>query len=369
MCYVRRILSNRAIAGVFENRKTKRPLFVFSPHTWIIFFVLVTGSQLAFATTAPSPGKFHIQWSTPKFIHMVDKNHARFLIKGKTKPGVTIQLKHHAVLIDAPNKVSDLTTNEMAPSATQITVDASGNFKIYLTLPLKHVEIPFKATDRQLLVKHYILAVLLNRPRFTPSSRWNFGLEARSVAYSQTNLNNLNETMLALDVAYQHTFTKQWSIKAQSLIDIAGAIPFSTSQNEMYARYWHGDFDGIYALPLSLHKWSINIAGGLYYMTMLPSGFNFGYGDLWGPEIYPILRYSLDNKNAFGFYFKYAPNMSQFSPNFKNHESAAGFEWTKFYSNKQCISFKVGFLQDSFNNGDQATQSNAINFGISMGIP
>ncbi len=361
---------------------------------WIALFAMATWSQFTLAAqvtplntfsakveTAPLPdgnNKVRVQWLKTTY-QQIDRKRARVLLFGKARPGTKIKFATDAVAIDSHFKTHNLTVKEMQPNQKAIVVGTSGQFKILLNLPFGHVQIPFLATRPPLKAQPYVILLLLKRHehlkfnmkphRLKGASKWDFGFELRSVSYQQTNLNHLNEKMFTMDVTYQHTFTKEWAIMAQSFIDVAGDIPFSTNQNEMYARYWHGNFDEIYALPLNSNKWSIGVAAGLYYMTMLPSGLNFGYGDLWGPEIYPIFSYSFDNKNAFNFYFKYAPNMSKFSPNFTNYESAAGIKWVRLYNNKRLISIGIEMLQDVFKIGDLSSESNAVNFGISMGIP
>ena len=353
---------------------------------WIVPFVLSFQFAIAAptaqasstpdqATSTSQSKKFEVEWSAPKFIKLVDNKHGRILILGKAKPGTKIELQKDAVSIESQTKVHDLTKSEMNPTPKEISVGSNGRFKMLLTLPFTHVQIPFKATAADEKNQYYILTMLIrkNRPPIlvgkthkSEEAQWQFGLEGRSVTFSQTNLNNLNETMLAVDISYERTFAKRWSVVAQSFIDIAGNAPFSTGQ-ELPSHYWHLNSDLVYHLPIRLPKWRIGIAGGFYYMTMFSSGTKFGYSDLWGPELYPIVTYSLNPKNALSFYLKYSPNASNFSPNFNNHEAATGAEWTKLYQNKRSITFKVEFLQDAFSQSGLSTQSNAINFGVLFG--
>ncbi len=356
-------------------------------------------SQLVFATGVQKSGQasntpdsagtrqieeYKVQWIAPKFVKLVDSHRGRIMISGAAKPGTKIELGPYAASIDAHSQAHDLTSTEMSPSPKEITVGPSGDFKFYLTLPFEHVQIPFVATSKSQKTQSYILIMVVRKNRapivvsgfqkMTNKSRWNFGLLGRSVTFSQTNLYSLNETMLAVDVSYKHEITKRWSFQAQSFVDIAGNAPLSTAQ-ELPSHYWHLNSDIIYLLPFHSPKWSIGIAGGLYYMTMFSSGTKFGYSNLWGPELYPIFNYSLNSDDAMSFYFKYSPNASNFSPNFTNHEAAAGVEWTRFFNNqeqsrsKKSLTFKLEYLQDAFSKGGLSTQSSAINFGVLYGIP
>ena len=361
--------------------------------------IVLALSQLVFATGVQKSGqaaitrdsagtrqieKHEVQWIAPKFVKLVDNQHGRIMISGEAMPGTKIKLGPYAASIDARNQAHDLTRTKMNPSPKELTVGPDGDFKFYLTLPFEHVQIPFIATTSGQKSQSYILIMVVRKNRApivvsgfqktTNNSHWSFGFEGRSVTFSQTNLSNLNETMLAIDVSYERELSKRFSFMAQSFIDIAGNAPLSTAQ-ELPSQYWHLNSDVIYLLPLRSPKWSIGIAGGLYYMTMLSSGTKFGYSDLWGPELYPIFTYSLNSADAMSFYFKYSPNASNFSPNFTNHEAAAGVEWTRFFNsqeqtqNRQSLTFKLEYLQDAFSHAGLSTQSSAVNFGVLYGLP
>ena len=365
MCYIRRILHK-----IVRNAALVRALGV------AILFVAIVSPRVAVASSidsvtdsTPSGERFHVQWHTPKFIKFIDKQHGRFDIEGKTNPGVKIKIESNAATIDPPDTVHDLTLKEMAPSPEQITVGKDGRFKILLTLPFKHVEIPFTATASQSPARHYIVAVLVKKFAFKQSSRWNFGVQTRSVSYSQTNTSNLNENMLAATVSYRLMLSKHWSVKADTFMDLAGTTPFSTNQNEMSARFWGLNSDLVYLIPMRSQKWSLGIAGGLYYSTMFPSGQNFGYYNLWGPELYPIIKENLNNNNSLDYYFKYAPAGAQLPASFNSHEFTAGATWTRFYSDKRSLSLSLDFVQDEFIQNNFTAKANAINFGVSYGAP
>ncbi len=373
-----------------------------------VFCAVIVTFQPAFASTASATPavahsadhtaalvhkRYHVKWDNPKFVQLIGNERGRFIFEGKTMPGAKIEIERGAVSIDARRGISNLTITEMAPSQRQtifgpnaimmgpiikeFMVGPSGRFKIFLTLPLAYADIPFKVTLSHSRVENYVIAMKFDKKLISAAieaktkkqGMWRFGLEARSVAYSQTNMSNLNETMLAAQISYERQFTKRWSFRTQSFIDIARDTPFTTTQSDVSARFWGLNSDFIYFVPLRSPKWSLGVAGGFYYMTMFPSGQSFGFGNMWGPELFPILRYSRSSKNIFDFYFRYAPAGSQITTNFMSHESAVGGTWQKLYNKDRSISLNVEFLQDEFINGDVSTKSNAINFGVSYGVP
>ena len=384
MASVRNVSENRKLAYIFFLHKVCVFLFAFTAWPFLAFASPQTQSKNLKTKTqvAPLPESngnvTEVQWQEPTY-QQISGERVRVIFQGAAKPGTKIQLQSGAVSINSSMKAHDLTIHEMAPSSKEITVGPNGRFTLSLTLPFGHVQIPIVAKSPPRLAQPYVIVFSIAKKQlqkvpvkekpFKKLSQWNFGLEIRSVNYSQTNLNNLNETMLAPVISYQEQFAKRWSFQAESFIDAVRDVPFATNQNNDMARFWDSNADIIYSIPLRSPNWSIGIAGGFYYMTTFSSGESFGFTNLWGPEIYPIVRFVPNNKNTFEFYFKYAPVLSQMPFNFSNNESNAGIEWTKITRAKRSVSFKVELLQDSLAQGSSFTKSTAVNLGILFGVP
>ena len=419
MSSVRQILNRCTVVTVFYLQKSNCTSFI-SLRAILAFFIVAMTSPAAIASSNQKTflvnqstatqkrgqvaGSFHIQWHAPKFVKLVDKTHGRFLIEGKAEPGAKIQIEPHGDWIDSQDKAGDLTIEDMAPSQNEITTQTDGRFKFFVTLPFKFVDIPFTATkppasntadnrataSAQAQVKRYVLAMGVSKPAplqrplqkaQQKPSHWNVGIAARSVTYSQTNISNLNETMLAFDVSYEHALSKVWSFKARSFIDLAGDAPLSTNQNQGSARFWNANSDVIYQLPINSHQWTFGLAGGFFYTSMYSSGINFGFRNLWGPELYPIVTRLINDKNRLDFYFKYAPVISQSPVNLSNHELDVGVEWTKFFADKKTdkmqttkadfkgVTYKLEILQDVLNRDGASAQSTAVNLGVSLWVP
>ncbi len=411
--------SNKRAASTIFYKQKMAGANIFSLCAFLVFLTLATLSRVALAssgikeparmqhakfsyTTEAITDAFQVQWTAPKFVKLINKTHGRFLIAGKTAPGIIIRLEPNAVWIDPPMKTGNLTINDMSPNRTEITIQRDGRFKFLVTLPFAYVQLPFSAKSPRLVsiassvarqnaksvngrspasvesdpsVQHYILSMKISKPPpikasiLKTASRWKFGLDARSVAYSQTNLSSLNETMLAFDVLYERTLAKRWLFRAQSFIDLAGDAPLATNENEGSARFWNSNADVIYAFPHEARTWAFGIAGGVFYTSMYPQGINFGFRNLWGPELYPIATYLLNNKNSLDFYLKYSPVFSQTPVNFGSHELDAGVEWTRDLTDKRSVSYKLELLQDVLKGDGASAQSTAVNLGVSLWLP
>lgn len=83
-------------------------------------------------------------------------------------------------------------------------------------------------------------------------------------------------------------------------------------------------YGGLEILP---YPWKFSLMGGLYYTTMAVQGSPFGFSGLFGPQIYPAIRYGLDLKDTLSGAFKYSPIGTFFSTS--NREIALDFAWTR----------------------------------------
>ncbi len=382
----------------------KRVIGALSRHTLlIIFFVSATWSNPATAIsiqqskilksriqTAPLPqgnDTVKVQWLKTTY-QQIDPDYVRVQLNGKAQPRVIIQLQPGTVAINSHLSVQNQSIRKMAPSSKEITVGSNGRFSLSLTLPYGHVQIPFRASKPPLLAQPYVLILSLNQSKLkthpvkhklvkkaeknqiaNKHSRWNFGFSARSIAYSQTNLNKLSETSIAGNILYRQTLANHWTFKARSLLDLVTTTPFSTASNQMSARFFGLGADLIYLISIHPQKWSVAIAGGVYYSTMLPSGMNFGYTNLWEPELFPVLTYSPDNKNAFDAYLRYAPVDSQFNLSFASHELNGGIGWTRTYRNRRSLSLNLSYRQVNLLQNEISIKINAVSLGISYGVP
>ncbi len=360
---------------------------------WVTLVILAASAQSALASpryqskkvtakvqTVPLPegdDVAEVHWLKTTY-RQIDNQHARVLLVGTADPGVRIELKPGAMVMRPLRNARKIEIKEMAPSSKEVTVGTSRHFRLLLTLPFGHVQIPFVAKNPPLLPQPYVIVLSLKKNKgkkivyrraYKKHSKLKFGIELRSVAYTQTNLNNLHETMLAATAAYELALARRWHLKARSFVDALNDMPFSSSQNNFFARYVGFNSDLIYSFPKGPRKWSLGVAGGLYYITMFSSGMTFGFHNLWGPELYPTIRFSFNRKNMFDLYFKYAPVYVQGSLSFSSHESGLGLEWTRRYADKRSISVKLELLQDKFVNSYAATNSSAVNLGVSFGIP
>lgn len=67
------------------------------------------------------------------------------------------------------------------------------------------------------------------------------------------------------------------------------------------------NFRGGFWIPLWKGAWNLGVLGGYYFTTMMVNSFDFGYRDVGGPQLFPVLRRKFNNNSYVSFYFKYSP--------------------------------------------------------------
>jgi hypothetical protein len=86
-----------------------------------------------------------------------------------------------------------------------------------------------------------------------------------------------------------------------------------------------------YRLPLPWDRLTLQLFGGVYYVTTFYPGDLMGFKDLAGPQVYPVLNWRISGDWSFFAYGKYSPVQTGFAqaPDFANNELSAGggFRW------------------------------------------
>jgi hypothetical protein len=93
-----------------------------------------------------------------------------------------------------------------------------------------------------------------------------------------------------------------------------------------------------YNIPIGHTAWTFSIMGGLYYTTMFVSPSTFGFQNLAGPQLFPVIRRTLSNQDTLSFYAKYSPVSSgSFSLQPSSREIAGGFTYNYLLQNGHSI--------------------------------
>jgi hypothetical protein len=111
---------------------------------------------------------------------------------------------------------------------------------------------------------------------------------------------------------------------------------------------------------------------GGYYTTMMVSPNTFGFQNLSGPQVFPVLRRSLSGNDSISTYVKYSPvSAGGFSiTNLSSREAAFGVTYNKSLKNHHSMPFSIDYsnLKSSIESSDGSAlvpvSVSSLTFGV-----
>ena len=191
------------------------------------------------------------------------------------------------------------------------------------------------------------------------------GLGVTSISYSQTGFPDLSEIVLTPKITYQQPLKGAWDAGGSLYMT---ALPLHSDQNNMTAYFLGVNARIGYTLPMIPKPWTLSVAVGAYYTTMFTSGIGFGFRDLWGPQIFPVLRRDLTHGNIVSACFKYSPVTSGSSVGFSNHELAAAVSYIHLLPNLRSISGTLDYSNIQIRLPTGNASDSSITLGAAYGL-
>lgn len=217
--------------------------------------------------------------------------------------------------------------NSLIGGRTALKRNKKGQFKIKLKLtgPKKIVLLTSVAPDGTVHMER----ITILYPGYHPKkvARWGVsgGIGLSYIEYSQSPTDDirsvsLGEMGITGKISYEyHIVPKRWdfglSMYATALVPYARLNEEYDPQAGETAPTGYLRFLGVnarigYTVPWVSGTWALTLMGGVYYTTtfctVTPS-YPFGFQNLMGPQLFPVLRKALANGNSLSTYLKYSP--------------------------------------------------------------
>lgn len=259
---------------------------------------------------------------------------------------------------------------------TPIDVDPeSGEFKVEVPLTAKatHLKLfaigPFgEVDDEKLIVVYQGWASFGKRAQeiVYPSTNLTLGIGASLIQYSQTGVSDLSQKALTLKLSYQNElFSPRWDYGISGYVT---AVPFSANQSGVSARFLGISGRVGYVLPQVSEPWRVVVMGGAYYTTMFTSQGSFGYANVGGPMLYPVVRRLLSGGDSIGGYFKFSPVSNGFAfLSLLNRELAFGMNWVhRFRGWKRPVLFSLDYANLDLHVQAVHVTSTSLTLGVGL---
>lgn len=190
-------------------------------------------------------------------------------------------------------------------------------------------------------------------------------LSGSSIAYQEAGVPDFN--MLALTPKFALQFPLVKPNLDLVLNTFFTAIPLSASRSDVTVRFLGINGRVGYRLPFVKSPWSLSILGGWYYTTMIVTNSLFGFKNLSGPQLFPLISRQISAKGSIYGYAKFAPIVAiSFSPS--NRELAFGTGYVTFLGNGRPISFNLDYSSFQFTISTINVNSTSVSLGMTYGL-
>ncbi len=124
-----------------------------------------------------------------------------------------------------------------------------------------------------------------------------------------------------------------------------------------------------YIVPGIKAPWRFAVMGGYYFTTSMVEGDAYGFKNMAGPQLFPVLSKRINPNTALGGYFKLSPVTSGAEPlAFRNRELAFGMSFTRFLKNAKSWNISLDIASFKLNISNIAISSTSYSLGFGYGL-
>ena len=205
-------------------------------------------------------------------------------------------------------------------------------------------------------------------PATDPSKHvpWSLGLSVTRISYTQDVTFNFSEWALTLRAGYTHVFeSRRWEM---GLSGFGTLLPFGATApagfSDLSLRFLGVNARFGYRFAQSPNGWAGSLLTGYYFTTTTYAGSSpFGFKNLAGPQLYPVITKLVAPSTLVGAYFKYSPVSQNFELlQLSNREIAAGLLWRKGLRNGNSVG--LAFDWSNLKLSDDTTAIDVTTFGV-----
>jgi len=167
------------------------------------------------------------------------------------------------------------------------------------------------------------------------SSPWSFSVQSAvtQIFFQQSFLPEISQTDLTGKINVSYSFgnkrlssARPWSLSTTTYFTLLPLVP--PTDTAYTARFFGSNLRLGYSWAFG-DRWILGIHTGLYYLSIFPSQFDFGFRNMLGPQLFPTLSFRISPKQVVSSYFKYSPVIQYGAGlSFSNREIATGLSYS-----------------------------------------
>jgi len=193
------------------------------------------------------------------------------------------------------------------------------------------------------------------------------GLGVASSNYTQTRTAGMSQRNFTFKASYQRPSSARsaWGWGTSMFVTV---LPISSDRPDVTARFFGISTRLGYTFSFIPEPWQLGISAGAYYTTMITSGSNFGYRNVFGPMVYPSLRRALSNADSLSGYIKLSPITNGLTLlALSNRELAGGLSWTHRMASGNSFSVSTDVASFVLNSGKIIIKNDTISLSLAYG--
>ncbi len=223
----------------------------------------------------------------------------------------------------------------------KIALKENGEFSILVPIDMNYFKAVFSARGPNGEREHEIVKVSLNhffseKNQTLKTRSWmekesrnlsmNLGVGSTYLSYQQTDLPRVSETNLSTKIDFIYALDPGVSTLEAGLFSSLLSLNNSPLAGNGLLN-WGADVRYGREFLFNEGTWAMYLFGGFYGLGTFGTD-NVGYSGVYGPEVFPAVRYTFQNGSMIGGYAKYSPILSGFGfLNFENAHLSAGLNY------------------------------------------
>lgn len=252
----------------------------------------------------------------------------------------------------------------LTSSATAVTVSTVGPFG---EIQQETFKILFPSWDLTYGTKTNVVTPTNTNTPVQPPRSYSLvsSLGLSFLSYQQTREKSLSEIALTGKLSYVHSLNARWNLGVGGYFTL---LPISATPSEVKARFLGLNARAGFIAPWLNSPWRLSFMAGGYYATMFVSGADFGFRNVFGPQVFPQISRTLSNGSTLSAYLKYSPVASRLALlSLSNRELALGVSWSRPVQALRSFTLGLDYSNLALNSPTTGVALSATSISLSAG--
>ena len=222
------------------------------------------------------------------------------------------------------------------------------------------IKVNFK--DYEAYRKDIIASLRFKKNAFSAGANFSY------IKYTDTRISDVSEIALTVKGGYTRRFSPRWDTGISFYMT---ALPLTSSGGTATvssARFLGINFRIGYKLNKKRSPWSWYLLAGYYYTTMMVSNDAFGFRNMQGPQLFPVVRKQNSNGSSITSYLKFSPVSQRFSlRQVSDNEIAIGFAYGLKPKKNKSVAFTLDVARLQLSIAEPTQSADITSTSISLG--